>query len=326
MCSRCRTRRQAHCFPGFLPRSKCCVEGAARIYAYCEEKGLPYERCGKLIVAPSEADHPQVEHFYAIAKANGVQGLEIIDAQRLRELEPNVRGYSALYSPNTGVVDFALVARSFAKDLLATGRGNLKLRFEVQSFEPAAEGGIHVRGCEPGQHGPIQTVHAQHVITCAGLHADRLAASAGGARGPTVVPFRGTYYQLKPEYRNICRMNVYPTPKVGGFHLGLHFTPTVNERRGHGMIIGPGACIAFDREGYTFTDVNWRDLWTTVTNPNLWRFVFQNPTEVLAELHRDISQAAFIREAQRLIPSLTAEMTEPSFSGVMVQVRMFARC
>lgn len=289
------------------------------MYEYCEEKKLPYSRCGKLIVAPEEKDHPTVEKLFATATANGVQGLEIVYADRIKEMEPNVRGYSALYSPNTGIVDFAVVARSFAEDVIETGRGTVKLRFEVRDFTPV-EGGIVVRGCEPGQKGPIKEVRAKHVITCAGLQADRLAGKAGGSKHPKVVPFRGTYYQMKPEYRDIVKMNIYPVPSGGGIPVGVHFTPTVNERRGHGVIIGPGACIAFDREGYKFSDFSLRDLWDIASHVGMWKFVFSNFSLSVGEMYRDLNKRAFIREAQRLIPSVTDEMTEMSFAGVMVQV------
>ena len=293
------------------PPQQCCVEGARRIYEYCAEKNLPADRCGKLIVAPTEKDHAAVEMLFERGNINGVKDLEIVYSDRIRELEPNVVGYSALYSPNTGVVDYGLVANQMAKDLTDTGRGTVKLRFEVKEMTPQEDGqGVVISGCEPGQKGPVKHVRAKHVITCAGLHADRLAEKTGGASHPKVVPFRGTYYQMKPEYKDICKMNIYPVPGGGGIPVGVHFTPTVNERRGHGMIIGPGACIAFDREGYKFTDASLRDLWNLMTNLNMWKFVLKNPSLSFGEIYKDLNKRAFLREAQRLIPSVTLDMVD----------------
>jgi 2-hydroxyglutarate dehydrogenase len=168
-------------------------------------------------------------------------------------------------------------------------------------------------------------VRARHVITCAGTHADRVAQSAGGGTYPKVVPFRGMYYQLKPEYRHLIRqMNIYPAPGETKFYVGIHFTPTVNERRGHGVIIGPSACIAFGRESYSLTQVSLRDLWGAATNLNLWKFVLKHPAMAAGELYRDVNRAAFVREAQKLVPELTEDMVEESFAGVMVQVRALA--
>eukprot|EP00730_Choanoeca_flexa_P013034 TRINITY_DN4903_c0_g1_i1.p1 TRINITY_DN4903_c0_g1~~TRINITY_DN4903_c0_g1_i1.p1 ORF type:complete len:468 (+),score=98.17 TRINITY_DN4903_c0_g1_i1:79-1482(+) len=299
--------------------AKCCVEGARKIYEYCEARNLPCERCGKLIVAPTEADFHWVKLLKERGDANGVQDLEIVYSDRIQAMEPNVRGYAALYSPNTGIVDYAAVARSFAQDLVDSGRGTVKLKFEVTDFK-LDSGRVVLAGVEPGQKGPVRKVTGKHVITCAGLHADRIAERAGGKKHPTVVPFRGTYWQMKPEYNDIVKMNIYPTPSGGGIPVGVHFTPTVNEQRGHGVIVGPGACLAFDREGYNFFDLSPSDMWSVVTNPGLWKFALSNLSLSLGEMYRDLNKKAFMDQARKLIPSVTDDMVEESFSGVMVQV------
>ena len=234
-----------------------CVRGAELMYKYCAEKRLPHDRVGKLIVAANEKEHEQVKLLYERGTANGVQGLRILTGAEVREKEPNVSAaFSALWSPNTGIVDYALVARSLADDIIETGRGDVKQSFQVESFEEdSATGRVIVRGVEPGQVGPRKAVTAKHVITCAGFYSDKIAAMVGGAPNPKVVTFRGTYYQMKPAFKDIVHTNVYPVPTSGGIPTGVHFTPTVNERRGHQMIIGPGACISFSREGYKMSDV-----------------------------------------------------------------------
>ena len=175
-------------------------------------------------------------------------------------MEPNVsKATTALWSPNTGITDYGLVARSLANDILETGRADIKFSYQLTSVEEgtgADAGRLVLRGVEPGQKGPIKTLTAKHVITCAGFYADRVAQLAGGSKDPKIVTFRGTYYQMKTPFKDIVKTNVYPVPSGGGIPVGVHFTPTVNERRGHQMIIGPGACISFSREGYKMSDVS----------------------------------------------------------------------
>ncbi len=179
-----------------------------------------------------------------------MKGLEILNPAQVRAIEPNVSAVAALHSPNTGIVDYAVVARSFVKDIEATNRGTIFLDFAVSRFEITPENTVRVNGCELHQRGPTKQVVAKNVITCAGLQSDRVAQLGGGSSTPRVVPFRGTYYQLKAEYKGLVTRNIYPVPSGGGIPVGVHFTPTVNERRGEQMIIGPGACLAFAREVY----------------------------------------------------------------------------
>ena len=296
-----------------------CVRGAELMYAYCAQHKLPHERVGKLIVAATPAEHKEVELLYARGTANGVQGLRILTGAETAALEPAVSAaHSALWSPNTGVVDYGIVARSLAADVYESGRGDVKCGFEVTKVE-GCDGGARVliSGTEPGQSGPPRAVTARHVITCAGFYADKVAVLAGGAVEPKVVAFRGTYYQMKPEFKDIVRTNVYPVPTWGGIPVGVHFTPTVNERRGHGMIVGPGACIAFSREGYKMSDVRWGDLWGFLTNFSLWAFAFKHPDLAVGTLWKDVNKAAFMADVKKLVPSVTEDMVERSFSGAL---------
>ncbi|KAG2231349.1 hypothetical protein INT48_006561 [Thamnidium elegans] len=290
--------------------AKTCVRGADLMYDYCKQNQLPVERCGKLIVAVDDKEHKQVERLMEIATLNGI-----------KKLEPNVVAYSALYSPNTGITDYGLVAQCIANEIMQTGRAEIKLAFEAQKFESRSDGRVEIWGGEPNQRGPTLKVTAKNVITCAGFYSDRVAGLAGGDAGRAkVVTFRGTYYQLKPEYRGICRMNVYPVPSGGGIPVGVHFTPTVNTRRGIQMIVGPGACLTFSREGYTFTDFKMDDILGSLTNMNLWLFALKNPSLSIGELYKDMNKRAFLRAAQAYVPGLTEDMVEESFAGVMSQV------
>jgi len=301
--------------------ARTCVRGAELMYAYARARGLPHDAVGKLIVATSPAEDEKVAMLYARGVANGVQGLAVLDGAAVRAREPAVtRATSALWSPNTGVIDYGLVAASFADDVVASGRGAVKTAFQVDALALAPDGRVLVTGREPGQVGPAKRVLARAVITAGGTHADSLAKLAGGADAPRVVPFRGTYYQMKPGHKDIVRTNVYPVPSGGGIPVGVHFTPTVNEGRGHGMIVGPGACVAFSREGYTMSTVDVRDVWHALTNGGFWRFAIANPALSLGELWKDVNKAAFMRDAQKLVPGCTLDMVEESFTGVMAQV------
>ncbi|KAI8973753.1 FAD dependent oxidoreductase [Mycotypha africana] len=298
-----------------------CVRGADLMYAYCEEHKLPVQRCGKLVVACNPEEHKQVEKLYRQGTANGVKGLEIIDSKQITELEPNVKAYSALYSPNTGIVNYWLVGQSLADEIRKSGRGDIKTSFEAKKFEKTKEGKVRITGGEKIMDGPRLQVTANKVITCAGLYSDRVAGLTGGnPRKHKVVTFRGTYYQLKPEYRTLIKHNIYPVPSGGGIPVGVHFTPTVDVRRGHQAIIGPGACITFSREGYRFFDFKLKDVWDNLMNGAFWAFALKNFNLSLGELYRDLNQAAFLSSAQKYIPCITGDMVEPSFAGVMAQV------
>ncbi|CAO3664272.1 unnamed protein product [Rhizopus stolonifer] len=301
--------------------AKTCVRGADLMYEYCKQNQLPVERCGKLIVAVDKKEHKQVERLMEIATLNGVKDLQVLNTEEIKKLEPNVVAYSALYSPNTGITDYGLVAQCIASEIVQTGRAEIKLAFEAKKFESSADGRVEIWGGEPNQRGPTLKVTAKNVITCAGFYSDRVASLAGGdSKRAKVVTFRGTYYQLKPEYRGICRMNVYPVPSGGGIPVGVHFTPTVNTRRGIQMIVGPGACLTFSREGYSFWDFKMEDIMASFGNVNLWMFALKNPSLSIGELYKDINKRAFLRAAQAYVPGLTEDMVEESFAGVMSQV------
>ncbi|CAO3651836.1 unnamed protein product [Mucor hiemalis] len=298
-----------------------CTRGADLMYAYCEEHGLPVERCGKLVVACNEKEHEQVEKLYRQGTANGVKGLEIIYDKEITEMEPNVKAYSALHSPNTGIVNYWLVSQSMADEIKKSGRADIKTSFQAKKFEKTSDGKVKITGGEEMMDGPHLEVTAKHVITCGGLYSDRIAGLTGGdASKHKIVSFRGTYYQLKPEYRTLVKRNIYPVPSGGGIPVGVHFTPTVDARRGHQTIVGPGACITFSREGYRFFDFKIKDVWDNVMNSAFWAFALKNFGLSLGEVYRDLNKNAFLKSGQKYVPGLTGDMVEPSFSGVMAQV------
>lgn len=304
--------------------AKACVEGADLMYQYAEDKGIPFERVGKLICAPTEKQHHKVLELYDQGVQNGVRDLKVLTGAQVKEIEPNVEVFSALESPNTGIIDYGDVARSLAKDMKATGNGEILLRYQVEEFsvtdDPVRGMVVALRGVEPGQHGPSKVVHVKNVVTCAGVHMDHVARMGGGEAHPQVMSFRGRYYQTTPEYRNIVKRNVYPVPGGGGIPVGVHFTPTIGGYRQQQMIIGPGACMAFDKDGYSFLNVSLRYVAEFLSNEGFWRFGLSNIQLSLGELLKDANRAIFLREARMLVPTLRDDMVEDSFTGVMAQV------
>lgn len=283
-----------------------CVEGARRMYEFCEAKGLPYKRVGKLIVATRDSELSILQGLYDRAKANGVEGLELLSPEQVRKLEPNVRCLQALHSPNTGITDYAKVALSFADDFLASGRGQIRTGFEVTGVDADKEKGVEVRA-KTGE-----AVKARWLITCAGLQSDYVGYMAGGAKDPTVLPFRGTYHELKPDYRHIVTRNIYPVPDPKFPMVGVHLTPRVDGR----VLIGPNAALGLAKEGYKFWSINIRDLFKFASTIGLWKLVLFNPGVVLQEVWRDINTRAFVREAQRYCPSLEVAHTTEGWAGV----------
>eukprot|EP01068_Selenidium_serpulae_P011922 Selendium_serpulae@DN5746_c1_g1_i1.p1 len=307
-------------------KAQCCVDGARMMYDYCEKNQVPYERVGKLIVALDKSEYPILEELLENGRKNGVQGLEILDSTGMRKLEPNIAGYAALHSPNTGICDFAEATRSFGRDLKATGRGEVLCNFKAENFKIVNKDGkefIKVEGRELGQYGPTKAVLATNVVTCAGLDSDKVSIKAGGNKKQRITPFRGRYMQMKEGKKSIVKRNIYPVPNnSAGIAVGIHFTPTVDNNRGRQMIIGPGCCLAFAREGYRMTNFNWRDMATSLGSPGLWWFGIKNFRMGILEIYRDFSSRAFLAEAQKLVPSVTSADIEPCFSGVMAQLFM----
>eukprot|EP01060_Flectonema_neradi_P033976 TRINITY_DN5833_c1_g1_i1.p1 TRINITY_DN5833_c1_g1~~TRINITY_DN5833_c1_g1_i1.p1 ORF type:complete len:466 (+),score=109.55 TRINITY_DN5833_c1_g1_i1:79-1476(+) len=306
----------------YEPGSKmaaCCVEGADLMYDYAEKKKIPCKRIGKLIVATNAEEDKQVQKLYHQGVANGVKDLKVLTGPQVRAIEPNVAATSALDSPNTGIIDYGEVTRSLAKDFQEAG-GSIKFNFAAENFDVQPNGKLQVSGMEQQQKGPLKIIETDHLITCAGLWMDKVGQAGGGEVGPMVTTFRGTYHQMKPEYRNIVKRNIYPVPTGGGIPTGVHFTPTVNKERGEQMIIGPGACLTLHKEGYKFTDFSFTHVFDIITNVGFWNFALGNFDMAVTEMYRDISRKAFLDQARKLVPSVTDDMVETSFAGVMAQV------
>jgi L-2-hydroxyglutarate oxidase LhgO len=291
--------------PGSL-KAKTCVTGAAALMRYCEERSIPCERCGKVIVARDESELARLEELFRRGTANAVAGLEMIAPEKLRELEPHVTGIRALWSPSTAIVDFSRIAEAFAEDVRAAG-GEIFTGHQVTGIERAASSArITTTAGE---------FEAATVIACAGLHADRIAALSGAPHSPRIVPFRGDYYVLKRERRHLVRGLIYPVPDPSFPFLGVHFT-----RRIDGSVwLGPNAVLAFAREGYRKTDVDLRDLVDAIGFPGFRKLARKYWRTGFEEMLRDVSKRSFLASLRAFVPELELSDLEPGPSGVRAQ-------
>jgi (S)-2-hydroxyglutarate dehydrogenase len=291
--------------PGSL-KAQLCVAGARAMYEYCDERGIRAERTGKVIVATEPEEPSRLDELERRGSANGVPGLRRIDSDELREIEPHARGIAALHSPDTGVVDFGLVARSLAADLGAGGG--------------VVATGCGVRAITTGG-GRISLVHqrgetrARAAVLCAGGWADRLAVAAGASPDPRIVPFRGAYLSLRRERRELVRTSIYPVPDPELPFLGMHLTRGLDGD----VQLGPSALLVGARDAYRLRRVRPRDLAETLAWPGTWRLLGRHWRSGIAELRRAISRRAFVEELRRYVPELGTADVVPGRAGVRAQ-------
>ncbi|XP_072345893.1 L-2-hydroxyglutarate dehydrogenase, mitochondrial isoform X1 [Scyliorhinus torazame] len=303
--------------PGSL-KAKLCVRGAELSYAYCEKKGIPYKKCGKLIVAVEQDEIPRLKALHERGLQNNVQDLSLIDAKEIQEREPYCRGLMALDSPNTGIVDWREVALSYAEDFCEMG-GTIKTRFEATDFQITKES--H-KDSTDGLKYPITirssketAIQCSYVVTCGGLYSDRLSQKSGCSSEPRIVPFRGDYLVLKPEKHYLVKGNIYPVPDPKFPFLGVHFTPRMNGS----VWLGPNAVLAFKREGYNVFDFDLRDFTDAVSYSGVQKLVLKNLVFGVNEMYRGIVIAAQVKQLQRYIPALTVNDVSRGPSGVRAQ-------
>jgi len=293
-------------YPAGSRKARLCREGKAELEAFCAERGIAVDRCGKLVVAVSEAELPRLEEIFRRGEANGVPGLVRVDADRMREIEPHVRGVAGIHSPHTAVVDFRLVAMALADEVRVRG-GEIRTRSGVEAIERVGEG-LALRG-------GAGEVLAGAAITCAGLWSDRVAALTGSAGPQRIVPFRGDYMRLRSQARHLVRGLIYPVNDPRFPFLGIHLT-----RRIDGEVwAGPNAVLAFARAGYSIRDVAPADLWDAVSFRGFLRLGFRFWRSGAAEMWRDVWRPAFVEAVRRYVPELRAGDLEPGPSGVRAQ-------
>jgi L-2-hydroxyglutarate oxidase len=291
--------------PGSL-KARNCVEGREAMYRFCEEHGIPHDRCGKLVVATAADQLPALEELERRGAANRLQGLRRLRAEELREYEPAVAGIAGLHVNETGIVDYTAVTNAFASSVRDAG-GEIRTRARVVRVVSPASGLV-----VETTSGPVE---ARALINCAGLQSDRVAKLCGVEPGVKIVPFRGEYYELVKEREALVRNLIYPVPDPRFPFLGVHFTRMIHG----GVEAGPNAVLAFRREGYTRTSFSAKDTLEMFTYAGFWRMAGKYWKMGLGEMHRSASKKAFVRALQGLIPELRDEDVHRSGAGVRAQ-------
>ncbi|MBW4697979.1 MAG: L-2-hydroxyglutarate oxidase [Aphanocapsa lilacina HA4352-LM1] len=290
--------------PGSL-KARFATAGSRAVVEFCQKHSIEYDICGKVIVATESAELPLLENLLARGLANGIP-VERIGAERLREIEPHVRGLAAIRVPTAGIVHYARVAAAYAR-IVAERGGELRLGTRVLNLAVATDG-ITLETDRGG-------FFARYLINCAGLFCDRLAAVCGLSSEAKIVPFRGEYYELVPEKRYLCKHLIYPVPNPDFPFLGVHFTRMIDGT----VHAGPNAVLALAREGYCWGDVHLGDTAEVLSYGGFWKLAARHAGEGFKEIVRSLSKAAFVRSLQRLIPEVQPEDVVPAGSGVRAQ-------
>ena len=299
--------------PGSL-KARLCVEGSKALYEYCDRRGLPYRKDGKLIVATTERELAGLDELERRGRANGVPGLRRLSAADLTTVESGAAGVAGLHSPETGVADFGQVANAYAADIVAAG-GSIHPGVGLTDVLAAGTTGVtHPPGSIELRHRRGKT-RAAAAVFCAGLWADRLAVACGAPKNPRIVPFRGGYLELVGPAAELVRGNVYPVPDPDLPFLGAHVTRSLDGR----VLAGPSALLAPARDAYRLRTGRPRDLSETLAWPGTWRLARRHWRTGARELHHAVSRKAFLAEAARLVPALRGARTRPAPAGIRAQ-------
>jgi (S)-2-hydroxyglutarate dehydrogenase len=296
--------------PGSL-KAQSCVTGRKALIAFCDKNSVPYEICGKVVVATSQVELPRLDELHRRGIANGLQGLEIIGPERLKELEPHAIGIKGLYVPETGIIDYKKVADAYAEHIRNAG-GDIRLSHRVVGMlDRPDEIVLQTSG------GDYRT---KYLINCCGLQSDLVAkmmagVSAGDQEEHRIIPFRGEYYKIAPQRQFLVRNLIYPVPDPNFPFLGVHFTRMAKG----GVEAGPNAVLAYAREGYRHTNVNVKDLWQTVSFKGFWAMTGKYWQTGFGELYRSLSKSAFVRALQKLLPEIRESDLVPGGAGVRAQ-------
>lgn len=283
--------------PGSL-KAKLCVEGLHLSYKYFDEKRIPYKKCGKLIVATTEVEVGRLMDLYERGLANKVPGMQLIDEEKIQEIEPYCQGLKAIWSPHTGIVDWGSVTGYYGRDFEGAG-GDIHLDFEAKKFSESGLADYPITISGRGDDGE-RTVQTKYVLTCGGLQSDKLAELTGCPRAPRIVPFRGEYLLLNPEKAHMVKGNIYPVPDPRFPFLGVHFTP----RMDGSIWLGPNAVLAFKREGYKWSDINLFELFDTLRYPGFLRMAAKYVGFGISEMTKSALIPLQIKELQKYIPNI----------------------
>ena len=291
--------------PGSV-KARLCGSGLRQMVAFCREHGIAHEICGKIVVATSADELPRLEALWQRGTANGLEGLRKLSPEQIVEIEPHAAGLAAIHVPQEGIVDYPAVAAALG-DLIRGRGGEARLGARCLRMQPEAGG--WALATDGGDF------HARFVVTCGGLHADRLVRASGRNPPAKIVPFRGEYFRITKERQHLVRHLIYPVPDPKFPFLGVHFTRLVHG----GVEAGPNAVLAAAREGYRWSTFNLRDFAESVGYPGLWRFLAAYPGVSAYEIRRSLSKREFCRSLQKLVPDIREEDLEAGGSGVRAQ-------
>jgi len=286
-------------------KARLCVEGARLMVEFCAAHGIPVEICGKLIVATDESELGRLTALYERATANGLPA-RMVTAEQAQEYEPNVACVAGFHVASTGIVDFGLVCRTLA-DLVEKAGGALRLGARVTGLRPDGNATVVAT--------TIGAFRADYLVNCAGLHSDRLARMAGLKPPARIIPFRGEYYELRPDRRHLVNGLIYPVPDPQLPFLGVHLTRMIDGT----VRAGPNAVLALAREGYSWSQIRPRDLAETMAYPGLWRLARKHLRYGVTEVRRSLSPRLFAASLARLVPALSGDDIIPAGAGVRAQ-------
>ena len=289
--------------PGSL-KALNCIEGKSRMENFCRKEGIDYEICGKVIVAISEAELPALETIYQRGRTNGVS-CEMINSEKLHELEPHVAGIKAVHVPEAGIVDYGQVCKRFAKHLQNNEDNQIHCSTKVIGIRHSENIVVET---EQGEF------EGRFLVNCAGLYSDKITAMTQPPESK-IIPFRGEYYEVRPEKHYLCRNLIYPVPDPNFPFLGVHFTRMINGS----LECGPNAVLAFAREGYTRSTVNFLELAEVLSYPGFIKLAAKYWRAGAGEMWRSFSKVAFVRALQRLIPEISADDLETAPAGIRAQ-------
>ncbi len=292
--------------PGSL-KAENCIRGYHMLLDFCKEEEIPYDLCGKIIVATSQEEFGALENIYQRGIQNGLSGLRYLTKEEILAYEPYCSGLKGIFVPQTGIVNYKLVSEHIAKRILNSGRGQILTGEKVVSVTKTSESTI--------LHTEKNRYQSKLAINCAGLYCDKIASLAGEQLPVKIIPFRGEYYSIKPEKAHLVKNLIYPVPDPNFPFLGVHFT-----RRITGEIeAGPNAVFAFRREGYTKSSFNWSEFWESITFRGFQKVAAKYWQTGLGEYKRSFFKPAFVKALQKLVPAIQEDDLEPAGAGVRAQ-------
>ena len=291
--------------PGSL-KAKNCFEGRELLYQFCEQNDIPYNKCGKIVVATSETEINSLEELYKRGIANGLTGIKKLNSQEIKNHEPHSTGIAGLFVPQTGIVDYTIVTNKYAQ-LFKDAGGSIQTDCKFLSLKIESSELIVITNKEEFK--------TKLIVNCGGLYSDRIAKLCGVEPGLQIIPFRGEYYKLKKEKEYLVKNLIYPVPDPRFPFLGVHFTRMMKG----GVEAGPNAVLAFKREGYTKKDFSFSDISQMIAYAGFWKMASKYYSMGFEEFYRSYNKKAFVKALQKLVPEIQAEDIEVGGAGVRAQ-------